>query len=128
MKNKDDTLSASVALQVWLSLAEFELCAHDSLVEGGSEASEQEVQLAIRRAREVYRKANESLRKTNEKEQRVQLIDEWKAFEVNSTLREFYIYYLQLKEWLANIESQMKAECNCTLCDSKYQVYVLGRS
>lgn len=72
-----------------MSLANFELCAQDTIeVEEGSadaeaamETNEREARAAIERARGVYREANQALRKSPEKEQRVQLIEEWKAFE-----------------------------------------------
>ena len=69
---------------MWLSLADFELCAQVSQAEGEDGAGEHEAQAAIDRARDVYRRANVALRKTNDKAQRVQLLDEWKAFEVSS--------------------------------------------
>ncbi|VDL50581.1 unnamed protein product [Hymenolepis diminuta] len=76
-------------VKVWLSLANFELCAQDAVeVEEGNADSEtamatneREGRAAIERSRAVYREANQALRKSPEKEQRVQLIEEWKAFE-----------------------------------------------
>ncbi|KAM7540181.1 hypothetical protein Aperf_G00000035135 [Anoplocephala perfoliata] len=76
-------------VKVWLSLANFELCAQDTIEveEGGVDAdvaivtNEREARSAIERARAVYREANIALRKATEKEQRVQLIEEWKTFE-----------------------------------------------
>ncbi len=44
--------------------------------------NEAEARAAIERAREIYREANVALRKSADKEQRVQLIDAWKEFEV----------------------------------------------
>lgn len=55
--------------------------------EGGADTdvvtatNEREARSAIERARAVYREANIALRKATEKEQRVQLIEEWKTFE-----------------------------------------------
>uniref|UniRef100_A0A5K3EXV5 Crooked neck-like protein 1 n=1 Tax=Mesocestoides corti TaxID=53468 RepID=A0A5K3EXV5_MESCO len=82
-------------VKVWLSLANFELCAQNSTEHGnelgdvGASANETETRAAVERAREVYREANLALRKSNEKEQRVQLIDEWKAFEVRPRVHVF---------------------------------------
>lgn len=54
--------------------------------EGSSGATtvinEREAGAAIERARAVFREANAALCKANSKEQRVQLIEEWKTFEV----------------------------------------------
>ncbi|EUB63860.1 Crooked neck-like protein 1 [Echinococcus granulosus] len=77
-------------VKVWLSMANFELCAQNSVAEeeenerfsgATTVANEQEARAAIERARAVYREANVALCKANEKEQRVQLIEEWKTFE-----------------------------------------------
>nr|VZI11954.1 unnamed protein product [Spirometra erinaceieuropaei] len=83
-------------VKVWLSLANFELCAQNyeapegegaSADENGEESERQsqpnevEASAAIERARAVYREANFALRRCEDKEQRVQLIDAWKEFE-----------------------------------------------
>ncbi|KAL7061883.1 hypothetical protein AAHC03_0595 [Spirometra sp. Aus1] len=83
-------------VKVWLSLANFELCAQNyeapegegaSADENGEESerqsqpNEEEASAAIERARAVYREANVALRRCEDKEQRVQLIDAWKEFE-----------------------------------------------
>lgn len=71
---------------MWLSLANFELCAQDQS-EGDTERRDEAAAAAVEtaateRARAVYREANLALRKADAKEQRVQLIEEWKHFEV----------------------------------------------
>ncbi|VDL91651.1 unnamed protein product [Schistocephalus solidus] len=80
-------------VKVWLSLANFELCAQSYEAPEGEETSEdkndvrqaqpneEEAAAAIERARAVYREANVTLRRCEDKEQRVQLIDAWKDFE-----------------------------------------------
>ncbi|KAL3307676.1 Crooked neck-like protein 1, partial [Cichlidogyrus casuarinus] len=64
-------------VKVWLSLANFELCAQEELDDMEAEAA-----AAVTRARQVYRRANKTLKEEQgDKEQRVKLIEAWKEFE-----------------------------------------------
>ncbi|TGZ65990.1 hypothetical protein CRM22_005583 [Opisthorchis felineus] len=88
-------------VKVWISFANFELCAHNTLtlddLDDGVEAhlksanvdketiirehNENEVQKGVLRTRAVYREANKALRTCEDKEQRVRLLEAWKEFE-----------------------------------------------
>ncbi|KAA3675545.1 crooked neck [Paragonimus westermani] len=89
-------------VKVWISFANFELCAHNRLtledlddedtemcLRNSSvdkkmivrEHNENEIRKSIMRARAVYREANQALRTCEDKEQRVRLLETWKEFE-----------------------------------------------
>ncbi|KAA0196963.1 Crooked neck pre-mRNA-splicing factor 1 [Fasciolopsis buskii] len=88
-------------VKVWISFANFEICAHNNLAMEDlddedeeqlknsniskedliREHNENEVRKGIVRARLIYREANKALRDCEDKEQRVRLLESWKEFE-----------------------------------------------
>lgn len=89
-------------VKVWVSFAQFELCAHNTLtledlgVDDSDrqltnsmidkelivrEHNENEVRKSVLRARSVFQEANKALRNCEDKEQRVRLLEAWKEFE-----------------------------------------------
>ncbi|TPP64420.1 Crooked neck protein 1 [Fasciola gigantica] len=88
-------------VKVWISFANFEICAHNNLTVEDlddedaeqltsanitkedlvREHNENEVRKGILRARTIYREANKALCDCEDKEQRVRLLESWKEFE-----------------------------------------------
>ncbi|KAH9585407.1 Crooked neck-like protein 1 [Schistosoma haematobium] len=88
-------------MRVWLSLANFELCALNKLTAADlddedlehlkdveldketliQEHNENEINKAVERSRKIYQEANKALKYTEDKEQRVRLLEAWKEFE-----------------------------------------------
>lgn len=75
-------------VKVWLSMANFELCAQSLYSSDSGEQTDEdqehnakEAAAAVERARDTYRQANKKLRACDDKEQRVTLLDDWKQFE-----------------------------------------------
>ncbi|CAH8498826.1 unnamed protein product [Heterobilharzia americana] len=94
-------LNRTKHVKVWISLANFELCALNKLTTADlddedlehlkniqldketliQEHNENEVNKAIERSRKVYQEANKALKYIDDKEQRVRLLETWKEFE-----------------------------------------------
>ncbi|CAL8094959.1 unnamed protein product [Calicophoron daubneyi] len=94
-------LQRTLHVKVWISFANFELCAHNimsvdelddvdeqRLKESGidkellvNEHNENEVRKSIQRASAIYKEANKVLRSCEDREQRVRLLESWRDFE-----------------------------------------------
>uniref|UniRef100_A0A3Q0KPC3 Putative pre-mRNA-splicing factor CLF1 n=1 Tax=Schistosoma mansoni TaxID=6183 RepID=A0A3Q0KPC3_SCHMA len=94
-------LNRTQHVKVWLSLANFELCALNKLTAADlddedlehlkdveldketliQEHNENEINKAVERSRKIYQEANKALKYAEDKEQRVRLLEAWKEFE-----------------------------------------------
>ena len=73
-------LERTLHVKVWMSYAQFELSCGEVATEG-DEGSDERSEESVTRARRVYERANQALRSVSSKEERVVLLEAWKAFE-----------------------------------------------